>query len=45
MIESLWEIIKNIITELSGHRFGCCDKYFKNCDKCLGIKSKPWHYQ
>lgn len=49
MIEPLWEKIKifirNIITEITGHKFGCCEKIFKNCDKCLGIKSKPWHYQ
>lgn len=44
VIERIKRIIRNILCKLTKHKYGCCNKYFKNCSKCLIDKTPPKDY-
>ena len=29
--------VREVISKLFNHEYGCCDNVFKNCNKCEGV--------
>jgi hypothetical protein len=36
LLPKIRRLIYGLVCKITGHEYGCCDKVFKQCKKCLG---------